>query len=65
MYFAGTETGTQWSGYMDGAIQAGERAAREIMARMGLISPDLISQTEPPSKVNTIRLIVINANKCL
>ncbi|KAL8608805.1 hypothetical protein ACOMHN_059487 [Nucella lapillus] len=29
VHFAGTETATQWSGYMEGAIQAGERAARE------------------------------------
>ncbi|EGV97091.1 Amine oxidase [flavin-containing] A, partial [Cricetulus griseus] len=29
IYFAGTETATQWSGYMEGAVQAGERAARE------------------------------------
>lgn len=30
IYFAGTETATQWSGYMEGAVQAGERAAREV-----------------------------------
>ncbi|KAF3843669.1 hypothetical protein F7725_002518 [Dissostichus mawsoni] len=29
LYFAGTETATEWSGYMEGAVQAGERAARE------------------------------------
>ncbi|KAJ8787798.1 hypothetical protein J1605_005700 [Eschrichtius robustus] len=29
IYFAGTETATQWSGYMEGAVEAGERAARE------------------------------------
>nr|XP_013797139.1 PREDICTED: amine oxidase [flavin-containing] B isoform X3 [Apteryx mantelli mantelli] len=29
IYFAGTETATEWSGYMEGAVQAGERAARE------------------------------------
>lgn len=29
-FFAGTETATQWAGYMEGAIQAGERAAREV-----------------------------------
>ncbi|KAG8589729.1 hypothetical protein GDO81_006509 [Engystomops pustulosus] len=31
LYFAGTETATQWSGYMEGAVQAGERAAREVL----------------------------------
>lgn len=30
IYFAGTETATQWSGYMNGAVEAGERAAREV-----------------------------------
>lgn len=30
LYFAGTETSTEWSGYMEGAVQAGERAAREV-----------------------------------
>ncbi|KAG2463530.1 KCJ15 protein, partial [Polypterus senegalus] len=29
LFFAGTETATKWSGYMDGAVQAGERAAKE------------------------------------
>jgi len=30
LHFAGTETATEWSGYIEGAIQAGERAAREV-----------------------------------
>uniref|UniRef100_A0A8C4ZHP7 Amine oxidase n=1 Tax=Gadus morhua TaxID=8049 RepID=A0A8C4ZHP7_GADMO len=29
LFFAGTETATEWSGYMEGAVQSGERAARE------------------------------------
>lgn len=32
LYFAGTETASEWSGYMEGAVQAGERAAREVKA---------------------------------
>ena len=28
MHWAGTETATSWNGYMDGALQSGERAAR-------------------------------------
>eukprot|EP00731_Ephydatia_muelleri_P011321 Em0006g215a len=31
LYFAGTETASDWSGYMDGAIQSGWRAAKEIL----------------------------------
>ncbi|KGL78650.1 Amine oxidase [flavin-containing] A, partial [Tinamus guttatus] len=50
IYFAGTETATQWSGYMEGAVQAGERAAREILYNMGKISKNEIWMPEPESK---------------
>ena len=30
VHWAGTETATEWPGYMDGGIEAGERAAREV-----------------------------------
>ena len=30
MYFAGTETAQVWSGYVEGGIEAGERATREV-----------------------------------
>ncbi len=30
IHFAGTETATEWAGYMDGAIQSGQRAAGEV-----------------------------------
>jgi monoamine oxidase len=32
IHWAGAETGTVWSGYMDGAVQSGVRAAAEIIA---------------------------------
>jgi monoamine oxidase len=31
LHWAGTETATVWSGYMDGAVQSGKRAAREVL----------------------------------
>lgn len=31
IHFAGTETASQWMGYMDGAIDAGRRAASEVL----------------------------------
>lgn len=31
VHFAGTETAERWPGYMEGAIEAGERAAREVL----------------------------------
>ncbi|KAG8450493.1 hypothetical protein GDO86_002958 [Hymenochirus boettgeri] len=50
IFFAGTETSTQWSGYMEGAVQAGERAAREVMCKLGLISNGEIWIPEPESE---------------
>jgi monoamine oxidase len=32
IHWAGTETATYWSGYMDGAVRSGERAAAEVIA---------------------------------
>jgi monoamine oxidase len=32
IHWAGTETATEWSGYMDGALTSGERAAAEVLA---------------------------------
>lgn len=32
IHWAGTETATVWNGYMDGAVQSGERAAEEVLA---------------------------------
>jgi monoamine oxidase len=32
LHWAGTETATRWNGYIDGALQSGERAAREVLA---------------------------------
>jgi monoamine oxidase len=31
LHWAGTETATRWCGYMDGAVQSGERAAAEVL----------------------------------
>ncbi|WP_182524630.1 flavin monoamine oxidase family protein [Nocardioides dongkuii] len=34
VHWAGTETATYWSGYMDGAVRAGKRAATEVLERL-------------------------------
>lgn len=34
LHFAGTETASQWMGYMDGAIDAGRRAASEVLVSL-------------------------------
>lgn len=35
IHWAGTETSAVWTGYMDGAVRAGERAAREVIDALG------------------------------
>ncbi|HEX8036147.1 MAG TPA: flavin monoamine oxidase family protein [Ktedonobacterales bacterium] len=35
LHWAGTETATEWNGYMEGALQSGERVAREVIAALG------------------------------
>lgn len=34
LHWAGTETATEWNGYLEGALQSGERAAAEVLARL-------------------------------
>lgn len=34
IHWAGTETATAWNGYMDGAVQSGDRSAREVLAAL-------------------------------
>jgi monoamine oxidase len=34
IHFAGTETTQRWCGYFDGAIEAGERAADEVLVAL-------------------------------
>jgi monoamine oxidase len=43
IYWAGTETATQWCGYMDGAVQAGERAALEVLFEL---RPQIVTATD-------------------
>lgn len=33
LHFAGTETAREWRGYIEGALESGERAAREVLAQ--------------------------------
>ena len=35
LHWAGTETATVWSGYMDGAVRSGEAAAGEVLEELG------------------------------
>ena len=36
---AGTETASEWFGYMEGALESGERAAHEVISRLDSARP--------------------------
>jgi len=42
IHWAGTETSTEWCGYMDGAVRSGERAAAEVADLEAFTAPDLV-----------------------
>jgi monoamine oxidase len=49
LHWAGTETATEWMGYIDGAVQSGERAAREILEALAVPQdrwPDPLASAE-------------------
>lgn len=54
VYFAGSETATMWLGYMEGAISAGKRAAREVLHAQGTISKDKIWYEEFQTEEGTL-----------
>ena len=56
LYFAGTETASEWTGYMDGAVEAGERAAREVLYALGKIGKSEVWQSEPVFKVSKVQM---------
>jgi monoamine oxidase len=35
IHWAGADTGIKWNGYMDAAVESGERSADEVRARLG------------------------------
>jgi len=35
LHHAGTETATRWAGYLDGAVESGQRAAAEVLTALG------------------------------
>lgn len=51
IYYAGTETAIKWSGYMDGAISAGKRAARQVLHITGNLEEDEIWRPETASTI--------------
>ena len=49
IYFAGTELANYWASKMEGAIQAGKRAARDVLHADGKLAVSDIRQDEPMS----------------
>ncbi len=47
IHWAGTETATEWCGYMDGAVQSGQRAAREVLEAADRAGASVGRETEP------------------
>jgi monoamine oxidase len=55
VHLAGTELATSWVGYMDGAIQSGERAGREVLSQVYGQSFETLLAAEPrqiPAKLS-------------
>ena len=48
VHFAGAETAFVWPGYMSGAVEAGERAAHEVLQALGGVYDDFVVD-EPAS----------------
>lgn len=46
LHWAGTETAAEWTGYMEGAIASGYRAADEVLAAIGRPADDDLPTTE-------------------
>ncbi|XP_015780381.1 PREDICTED: amine oxidase [flavin-containing] A-like [Acropora digitifera] len=40
IHFAGTITATLWAGYMEGAVESGERVALEVLCQIGVLTDD-------------------------
>lgn len=51
VHFAGTETAWEWSGYINGAIASGERAAKEALYQLGRIDQTIMDAKEPLNHV--------------
>ena len=52
VHFAGTESATIWCGFMSGAVQAGKRAAVEVLydLRPQLVTPHDLAEARPTRK---------------
>jgi len=49
IFWAGTETATEWGGYMEGALQSAERAVERIKTQLDLPLPPTLNYPAYPS----------------
>jgi hypothetical protein len=55
-------------GYMDGAVESGERVARNILVKMGLLDKanyDIISEPAPSPQMPVVDLKITTLEKCI
>uniref|UniRef100_A0A3Q0QVJ1 Amine oxidase n=1 Tax=Amphilophus citrinellus TaxID=61819 RepID=A0A3Q0QVJ1_AMPCI len=74
IHWAGTETATKWCGYMSGAVQAGQRAALEVLAEVSHMTLTTEEQEEmqcienvkgAPEQRPSSKLICLPTRKCV
>ena len=49
IHWAGAETASEWNGYMEGAVESGERAAQEVLSALGFRPETSVSGADDPS----------------
>ncbi|XP_013857909.1 probable flavin-containing monoamine oxidase A [Austrofundulus limnaeus] len=70
IHWAGTETATQWCGYMSGAVQAGRRAALEVLVEVCHVvltaeEQEALQQSQPAGSRPSSRLLCLFSRKAV
>jgi monoamine oxidase len=68
IFMAGTESALRMIGYMDGAVEAGERAARNVLVRLGCLGSEqyeCMQTPEPSPQMPFVNMGVTAAEKLL
>jgi monoamine oxidase len=55
IHWAGTETAREWTGYMEGGIEAGERVAGEVLAAVAAPERGMEQEGEPAARSSPLR----------
>ena len=64
VHWAGTETAIEWHGFMEGALESGERAAREVMARLVKVEGRKLARLHGATKTRASRRVIDVAAVC-